>query len=96
MFKVSSKYLDVVLKASILSACLFGKRHHKVSLKTKLESIGNHGSTISAHRNPNYLSIQLGANSNKNVVQQKGQCITYILTRPCMIFLGSEYTETKF
>ena len=38
-----------------------------------------HG-TISAHRNPNYLSIQLGAKSNENAVQQKGQCITYILT----------------
>ena len=33
-----------------------------------------------------FLSIQLGAKSSKNVVQQKGQRITYILTRPCMIF----------
>ena len=51
------------------------------------------GSTISAHRNPNYLSIQLCAKSNKKVVQQKGQRITYILTRPCMIFLG--FSEVK-
>ena len=36
--------------------------------------------------NPNNLSIELGAKSNKNVVQQKGQRIAYILTRPCMIF----------
>ena len=27
--------------------------------------IGNHGSTIRAHRNPNYSFIQLGAKSNK-------------------------------
>ena len=32
--------------------------------------MGNQGSTISAHGNPNYLSIQLGAKSNKNIVQQ--------------------------
>ena len=31
------------------------------------------------------MSIELGAKSNKNVVQQKDQRITYILTRPCMI-----------
>ena len=43
----------------------------------------NLGSTISAHRNPNYLSIHFGPKSN--AVQQKGQRITYILTRPCMI-----------
>ena len=46
----------------------------------------NQGSTITAHRNSNYLSIQVGAKSNKNVVQQKGQRITYILTISCMIF----------
>ena len=38
------------------------------------------------NRNPNYLSIQLGAKSNKNFVQQKAQRNTYILTRPCMVF----------
>ena len=32
------------------------------------------------------MSIQLGAKSNKTVVQQKVQRITYILTRPGMIF----------
>ena len=46
----------------------------------------NERSTISAHRNPNYLSMQPVAKSNENVVQQKGQSIKYILTRPCMIF----------
>ena len=34
----------------------------------------------------NYLSIQLDAKSKINIVQQKGQCITCILTRSCMIF----------
>ena len=45
--------------------------HHKASLISKQEQIGTQGSTISAHMNPNYLSIQLGAKLNKNVVQQK-------------------------
>ena len=54
------------------------QRHHKVPFITKQEEISNQGSTISAHRNPNYLSIQLGAKLNKNVVQQKGKRITLI------------------
>ena len=40
--------------------------------------------------NLNYLSIQLGANSNKTVVQQNGQLITYISTLPCIFFSASE------
>ena len=36
-------------------------------------------STISAHRNPNYFSIQLEAKSNKNIVQQKGQRIVFLV-----------------
>ena len=43
-----------------------------------------------------FLSIQVGAKSNKNVVQQKGQRITYILTRPCMIFLGFSEVKNAF
>ena len=63
-----------------ISLLIIRKRHHKVPLIAKQEEIGNQGSTISAHRNPNYLSIQLSAKSNKNVAQQKDQRITYILT----------------
>ena len=33
-----------------------------------------------------FRSIFRDFRSNKNVVQQKGQRIAYILTRPCMIF----------
>ena len=33
------------------------------------------------------MSIELGAKSNKNVVQQKGQRIIYILTRPTLYWL---------
>ena len=44
------------------------------------------GAQLDPFRNLNYLSVQLGAKSNKNVVQKKGQHITYILTRPCMMF----------
>ena len=57
--------------------------------------MGNQGSTISAHRNPYYLSIQLGAKLNKTVVQQNGQRITYILTRPCMIFIFYVFPKVK-
>ena len=42
------------------------------------------------------LSVQLSAKSNKNVAQQKGQCITYILTRPCLIFLRLSLAEFAF
>ena len=62
MFLLSSKYLDVVLKASIIN------RHH-VPLITK-KNVGNQWSTISAQRNPKYLSIQLNAKLNKNVGAQ--------------------------
>ena len=37
----------------------------EVALRTKQEKVGNQGSTISAHRNPNSFSIQLSADSNK-------------------------------
>ena len=72
------------------------KRHHKVPLILKQEFTGKQGSTIKAHMNPNYLSIQLGAKSNKNDVQQKGKRITFILTRPCMIFLGFSEVKMRF
>ena len=42
------------------------------------------------------MSIQLAAKSNKNVIQQKSQRITYILTRPCMIFLGFSEVKNAF
>ena len=33
---------------------------------------------------------------DKNVVQQKGQCITYIFTRPCVVFLGFSKVNNVF
>ena len=46
--------------------------------------------------NPYNLSIQLSANSYKNVVQLKGQRITYILQRLCMAFFGCCEVKTRF
>ena len=83
MFKISFKYLDAVLKASITSAAYQQKETSQSPSHNKTGLIGNGGSTIiGAHRNPNYLSKPLCAKSNKNVVQQKGQRITYILIWP--------------
>ena len=70
--------------------------HHKASLISKQEQIGTQGSTISAHMNPNYLSIQLGAKLNKNVVQQKSLRISNILTRRCVIFFSFSEVENAF
>ena len=64
---MSSKYLDVVLNASIISACLSKEKdiiipsHNKTGINLQP---GKQGSTISDHRNPNYLFIQLGAETN--------------------------------
>ena len=46
-------------------------------------------------RRQNYIS-PTSSGDNKNVVQQKGQHITYILTRPCMIFLGFSEVKNAF
>ena len=59
MFTISSNFLDVVLKASIMSVCLSSEKHHKVPLITKQELLRNMGNTISVHWNPYNLSIQL-------------------------------------
>ena len=73
MFKISAKYLIVVLKSSIIiSDCLSSERYIIVPFITKQEQIPIQGSKISAHWNPYNLSIQLGAKSykvlsNKNV-----------------------------
>ena len=48
---------------------ILGQKSCPVLVTTKQEYIGNQRSTISAHRNPNYLSVQPSAKSNKNVVQ---------------------------
>ena len=67
-----SKYLDVVLKAPITSAYLSSERdiikssHNKTGINWQL---GEHSL---CHRNPNYLSIQLGAKSNKKYCPTEG------------------------
>ena len=43
-----------------------------------------------------YLSVKLGAKSNKNVVEQKDQRIKYILTRPCIIVFRSFRSKMRF
>ena len=75
---------------------ILGQKSDPVLATTKQEQFGNKRSTISVHRNPNYVSIQPSAKSNKNVVQQKGQSITYILTRPCMIPFRLFRSENAF
>ena len=72
MFKILSKYLSVVLKAlNNINLLIIRKTHHEGPLITKQEKSCNQGSTISAHRNPNYLSIQLGAQSNTMLSNKK-------------------------
>ena len=51
------------------------------------------GHTISAHRNPNYWSIQLGAKSNKNIVQQKVSASHTFKHDHARYFLG--FSEVK-
>ena len=95
MFEISSNYLDIVLKASTISSCLSSERDIIKSLSyPNRNNSAPKGAQFSVHKNPNYLFIQFGAKSNKNLVHQKGQRITYILTRPCMIF-SSFFSEVK-
>ena len=63
------------------------KKHHKVPFMTKQEYIGNQGSTISAHIIPT-TCLTIYCQPYKIAVKQKGQRITYILTRQCMLFFG--------
>ena len=46
---------------------------------------------FSGHTHLLFLSIQLSAKSCKNVVEQKSQCITYILTRPGCSEMQNEF-----
>ena len=69
MFKISSKYLDVVSKASIMSACLSSERDivKFLSYQNKNKSATT-GAQLVPKAIPNYLSKKRGAKPNKNVV----------------------------
>ena len=82
MFKISG---CSVKSLNDISPFITRKRYHKVPLITKPEYIRNQVSTISAHMNPYNLYIQLSAKSYK-IALEKGQRITYILSRPCIFF----------
>ena len=84
---VTFPLISWVRRGTLLYRFLIFALFHTI-IKSLSQQNRNKLATRGAHLVPIGIStICLYVKSNKNVVQQKGHRITYILTRPCMIFL---------